>query len=236
MHEMCEGFKQIKIKKLKNNLKNMATINMKYARDGASKTNIIFDPINGDQTRLNGTKLALDTNGVLLTGEDAFIELEKPIWGPDGDKTFKEILPVLTPQVRRSIPIPDPDYQWHAFDPDDTTTWPTTNPGGGVEVETGQIRAWECESVLDPPEPSKHQYYQNMSYTTCSVWGQLKIFQYRKQRQGSADNVSIPNPEYPIVEAIREAERVEYRQILFDTFKMLGTAIFPILYDNHYQG
>jgi hypothetical protein len=204
----------------------MATINMKYARDGASKTNIIFDPVNGDQTKLNGTKLALEKNGVLLTGNDAFVELEKPIWGQDGNKTFKEILPTLTPAVPEWINSSDGHYPWFPFDPNDTSTWPTTLPDNG--------RGWECEALLDPPDPNRHQYYQNMTLESLPYWGALKIFQYRKQKMSDIETVPVYNDQFPIVEAQRLAEWTEYKQILFDTFTMLGTAVFPILYDDHY--
>lgn len=198
---------------------------MKFARDGANKTNIIFDPVNGDQKRYSGVKLSLEKNGSYLTGNDALIELEKPIWGPDGNKTFKELLPILTPAVPEYINSMNANYPWFPFDPNDPTTFPTTMPDNG--------RGWECESVMDPPDPNRHQYYQNMTLESVPYWGVLKIFQYRKQKL-LKETVSVYNEQYPIVEAQRAAQWAEYKQLLFDTFTMLGKALFPRLYENYW--
>lgn len=162
-------------------------------------------------------KLALETQDGYLYGTQALTELRKPVWGENGDQTFEDILPVLTPAVPQFIWDPTATFPWYPFDKNDTSTWPTSDPDNG--------RGWECEAPSGIP--GAHQYFQNMPYTTANIWGMLNIFQYRKQKVMIDEPLPVPNPMYPIIEAQRNAERAEYLHILQTTFTLMGNYSFP---------
>jgi len=160
--------------------------------------------------------------GGYYSQNQAFIELKKPIWGENGDKPFAEALPTLTPMVSQFIYDPDGQYDWHVFDPNDPSTYPQGEPDNG--------RGWECE---DNDYPGR--YYQNIYWDNgagLNAFTVLSIDRYRKQKINATEPIIVPNPEYPIVMAKREAERALYEQMLKDTFKLFGTYVFPSLQTN----
>jgi hypothetical protein len=175
-------------------------------------------PSTGNKPVRSPFRLGLLKNGKYLIQTEAFVELKKPIWGPNNNQMFEDILPFLTAPVPKYINSIDAQYEWHSFDKDNPDTYPPTEiPDNG--------RGWECE---DSRIPGK--YYQNMywSVADANTWGDvLHIFRYRKQKLSSTEPVQIPNPEYPIVEAKRAADRALYKQILQDTFDLLATYQFP---------
>lgn len=159
--------------------------------------------------------LALPKNGKYLTKSTALTQLNKPIWGPNGNQPFYELLPVLPPAVSQYLSSGDYYYPWHEFDPNDTSTWPTENPDNG--------RGWECEDKTYPG-----RYYQNLFIDTCPIWGMLNIYRYRKQKR-DLEVVVIDNPDYPIVEAERESKYEELVNLVKSTLVPMGYYSFATL-------
>ena len=149
-------------------------------------------------------KLGLEVNGEYLTGSAALTELNKPIWGENGDQKFEDVLPTLTPAVPM---FTMGYYPWH-----DILEVPEEDPPNGYEVmlENGGL-------------------VQRLPLESYPYWHLFGATQWRKYAPNPTQQ---PNPEYPIVEAQRAAERQQYKEILQETFTLMSNLVFPTyLYD-----
>lgn len=151
-------------------------------------------------------------NGKLLTSVNLLDRLEQPIWGPNNDQYFIDLIPDFPAKVPATLP----DTQWQSFpfDPQNPETYPKTEcpPDSQSYPEYGGPRGWECQPLNHP-----NQHYQNMHWygvaESLPAWTILKIVSYRRQKD-AWDNPVIPNPDYPIVEAERAAAGVEYNNLV----------------------
>lgn len=147
--------------------------------------------------------------GGFYTQNEAFVELKKPIYGPNFDKQFIETLPTLTP-------ITEPKYIMVSnFTP--ISILPT-EPGNYI-----------LRKLFDK---DKGIYmYSNALPLESAPWWYLTGFEEWKP-EGMENYHQELNPNWVDVDAINQAEKAEYERILKETFKLFGTYIFPSLPTN----
>lgn len=146
-------------------------------------------------------KLALERDGLYLTGTEALAELHKPIWGDNADKTFDDILPIIDRIVPEFIQVSN----WRTF------------PDAVPVIGDGEVFNLRVEIA-----PNKHKVFANASFDPY-WWGVMAPVQWKPVDEPSY--VSAPNPEYPAY----QEKFTQYEQILSQTFTQMGTYIFPSL-------
>ena len=157
-------------------------------------------------------------DGSLLTHGNLLAEMKKPVWGPDGNQLFKDLIPDFPAKVPEMIGT---DYwPWFDFDPDDPDTYPTSQypPGAPWIPGLNNFRGWECQDEEIP-----NMLYQNMHWfnddpqKALNIWTACGITRYRRQKE-TGDQCMSPNPEYATVEAQRADAFEEYCAQKISTF------------------
>lgn len=168
----------------------------------------------------------LDEDGKLLHLDKLHQKMLLPIWGPNKDQLFADLIPVFPVSVPATIT--SSLWQEFAFDPDDPTTYPQTEcpPGASFFPELNGIKGWECQHKRYP-----NLHYQNvhwMGAESVNVWRVMEVSTYRRQKE-TFDNPIIPNPQYPIVEAQRAEAGIAYENLIRSTFFPVGYYQFQSL-------
>jgi hypothetical protein len=143
----------------------------------------------------------------------AYNQLIQPIWGPNGNQTFDEVLPDLTAEQQPVYSVSN----WHPFDPSNMPT---------------QAGMYITRKLIPGDPYHRYMTFQAMPLESVIYWGLIGVEEYLPA--GEPYFTDEPNPEYLENIAVRAAEKAQYKQLLFDTFVMLGDATFPIIYDNLY--
>lgn len=149
--------------------------------------------------------------GGYYTQNEAFVELKKPIYGPNGDKPFAEILPSQTPSVG------SPTLQVSNFKKIDPLNLPT-EPGNYI-----LRKLWDADR-------GTYMYTNALPLESALYWQYMNMEEYK--HESLPNFYTIPNPDYVNNESVRQAEREEYERILKETFKLFGLYIFPSLPHN----
>jgi hypothetical protein len=122
-------------------------------------------------------------------------------------------LPKLPPKTIRAGS--DYQYDWHIFDVNDPSTYPTGNPDNG--------RGWECEDNSYPG-----RLYQNVMWDLASFTA-LSVDRYRKQRLDYTTPIYITNPAYQPAYDQQQIELAQLVTLLKEHLVITATHIFPTL-------
>lgn len=155
-------------------------------------------------------KLGVIKDGEIIYGNDALTYLNKPIWGENGNQKFYEVLPVLSPPVPKTINQVQTD--WFPY--------PDTIPS--LDSYLYEVRV----ALAGLPQGA---IIQNQTLTNMVFWHSWAVYQWRPQNLTPYPRIPVPNPEYPIREAQREQERLQYTMLLEQTFVQTGNYTFPSL-------
>lgn len=132
-----------------------------YGQSGPPWNKPISNPIANERWSRNG-----------LTGIELFNELELPIYGPDGNKKFGELLPVITKSEPATLQVSN----WKKY-PDFIPDYPI-----------GTIFNLRTEIA-----PKKYKVFANAIYD--AFW--WSVFQPEWKVDGSSNYTTIDNPAYP---------------------------------------
>lgn len=168
----------------------------------------------------------LDEDGKLLHLDKLHQRMLLPVWGPNKDQLFADLIPDFPAKVPEMISA----AQWQSFpfNPDDPATYPQTEcpPGSQFYPLLDGIRGWECQHKRYPG-----LHYQNvhwMGEESINVWRIMEVSNYRQQKDAT-DNPYIPNPEYSIIEAQRAAAGQAYSDLIRSTLFPVGYYQFQSL-------
>lgn len=147
--------------------------------------------------------------GGYYTQNEAFVELKKPIYGPNNDKPFAETLPILTP-------VTEPRYlQVSNYTP--ISILPT-EPGNYI-----------LRKLYDKDRGS-YMYSNALPLESSPYWYLMGFEEWKPE--GMDNYHQELNPNWVDMDAINQAEKAAFEQALKDTFKLFGTYIFPSLPTN----
>lgn len=141
--------------------------------------------------------------------------LNQPLWGPNGDKRFYELLPETGMKELPPQYIYLPEYFWREYDPENGLAPDEVGEYYelGLQVENGGWR------IITVPFDG--------TLTIFDILKQYNLFTHYRKKKTNLGNVTEINPDYAPAVAVREQERAYMKTLLEETFITTASHVFP---------